>query len=50
MSVYGLIKDAVTSSGHVVSGDRLINEYLIEKNEEGNGLIRLTMPAVAWRD
>jgi hypothetical protein len=48
--VYCLIKNAVTSSEYVASDDRMINEYLIEKNEEENGLIGCTVSKVAWRD
>jgi hypothetical protein len=37
LCIYGLFKDAITSSDYIASNDRMINGKLIEKDMEGKG-------------
>lgn len=52
MFIYILFNDAVSSSIHITSTSKKINEWLTGKDMEGNGpgLIWGTIPALVFRD
>jgi hypothetical protein len=41
--IYGLYKDAVSSSGYLVSSVRMISECCIRKNVVGNGRVKISL-------